>query len=192
MGLRVRMPGAGPIPLKQLLREDFEANGSGWFSPGFHALVVHRCARALEGAPRVARQLLTPIVKIAEVCVRGVYGIELGSAQIGRRLAMPHAHGIVLNSYCVIGDDCMLRHNVTIGQGAHNRAGVPTIGDRVQFGPGAIVMGEVTVGDDVHIGPNAVVISDVPAGHRVLAPLPTLRAPRERHTGTPARSEALG
>lgn len=106
-------------------------------------------------------------------------------ATIGRRLHLPHPHGVVINGRCVIGDDCMIRHNVTLGAGSHTRGGFPTLGDRVQIGPGAVVMGAVTVGDDVLIGPNAVVVQDVPPGSRVLAPAATVRPPKDPQAAEP-------
>ena len=40
--------------------------------------------------------------------------------------------------------------------------GVPQIGCRVYFGPGAKVFGRIRIGDNVAIGANAVVCEDVP------------------------------
>ena len=40
----------------------------------------------------------------------------------------------------------------------------PVLGDGVEVGAGAVVIGKVTIGDGAMIGPNAVVMSDVPAG----------------------------
>lgn len=42
--------------------------------------------------------------------------------------------------------------------------GSPWIGDRVQLGPGARIVGPVRIGNDAAIGPNAVVETDVPDG----------------------------
>jgi serine O-acetyltransferase len=122
--------------------------------------------------------------------VTAAYGIELPlGVQIGRRLALPHPQGVVFGYGSCIGDDCMVRHNVTLGAASHERDGMPTVGDRVQFGPGSIVMGAVEVGDDVRIGPGAVVISDVPAGSRVLAPVATVVPPRT--VSDPVRPDPL-
>jgi serine O-acetyltransferase len=40
--------------------------------------------------------------------------------------------------------------------------GAPRIGDRVQIGAGAKILGRVTIGHDVTVGANAVVVEDVP------------------------------
>jgi serine O-acetyltransferase len=38
------------------------------------------------------------------------------------------------------------------------------IGDNVDIGAGAKLLGRITIGDDVRIGANAVVITDIPSG----------------------------
>lgn len=169
------------VPVRELISEDFRTHRRRIVSPGLHALVVHRLNKAVRESDRASARLARPFVRLARAFVEGVYGIEIPlGAEIGRRLFLPHPHGVVLVAGCVIGDDCMIRHNVTVGAGSDARGGYPTIGDRVQFGPGSIVMGAVTVGDDVLIGPSAVVVDDVPAGSRVLAPAAVVRPPRSR------------
>jgi serine O-acetyltransferase len=159
-------------------------------SPGFHALVVYRLGRFIHSDDRALLRWARPLYRLARAFIAGVYAIELPrEAQIGRRLHLPHPHGVVVSGDAVIGDDCMLRHNVTIGAGSDTRGGYPTIGDRVTFGPGSIVMGAVHVGDDVMIGPGAVVVHDVAAGSRVLAPLATCRPPRAATAGPPSDSD---
>ena len=87
--------------------------------------------------------------------------IDLGTT-IGERLQLPHPNGVVMHSKTVIGDDCMIMQQVTLGQLAEESA--PTIGNRVYIGAGAKVLGPVTIGDGAAIGANAVVLTDVPAG----------------------------
>ena len=81
-----------------------------------------------------------------------------------RRLSIEHHGCIVIHGASVIGDDCLIRHGVTLGNtGYDDPFGAPTIGDRVQIGAGAKIIGRITVGNDAIIGANAVVIRDVPA-----------------------------
>ncbi len=87
--------------------------------------------------------------------------IVLG-ATLGERLALPHPTGVVIHQASVIGADCMIMQQVTIGQLAGPE--VPVLGDRVYVGAGAKVLGGVRIGDDARIGANAVVLIDVPAG----------------------------
>ena len=170
-----------PSPLRQLVREDFETHRRAKLSAGFHALAVYRFGRAIPPGDGWRSRGLRRAHRVAAAFIEAAYGIELPlSAEIGRRLSLPHPQGVVFVAGVRVGDDCMVRHNVTLGAASTERHGVPTVGDRVHFGPGSIVMGSVQVGHDVRIGPGAVVISDVPAGSRVLAPVATIVRPQER------------
>ena len=83
------------------------------------------------------------------------------NAQLGGGLVLLHSNGIVIHPAAIIGPNCMLMQQVTIGAG---EKGAPVIGGRVDIGAGAKVLGAVTIGDQAQIGANAVVLSDVPAG----------------------------
>lgn len=110
-------------------------------------------------------------------------GVELApNLAVGPRLRIHHPQSIVVNDGAVIGADCTLRQNVTIGNITRrdgSTTGAPVIGDGVEFGAGAVVIGDVTIGDHAKIGALALVRTDVPAAHvavgnpaRVLPPRP--------------------
>lgn len=82
-------------------------------------------------------------------------------AKLGRQLKLPHPNGVVVHEEAVVGDNCMIMQQVTIGMIGQGQ--VPRIGNRVYIGAGAKIIGNVTVGDDARIGANAVVTKDVPA-----------------------------
>jgi serine O-acetyltransferase len=173
-----------------LLREDLDRHGRDWTAPGFQALAVYRFGRHARTMPGLAGKLARRAHRLLFVLVRNVYGIELHpETVIGRRMHLGHQHGVVVHPHTVFGDDCVMRHNVTIGVGIAGKRSdeAPTFGDRVKFGPGAVVLGGVTVGDDVRIGPNTLVMSDVPSGAHVLEK-PTrvlqLRKPAPNGNGT--------
>ncbi|MBX9627199.1 MAG: serine acetyltransferase [Gemmataceae bacterium] len=90
------------------------------------------------------------------------------NARLGGGLLLPHPNGVVIHPAAVIGPNCLIFQQVTIGTGP--RPGVPTIGGHVDIGAGAKVLGGVTVGDHARIGANAVVTADVPAGATVATP----------------------
>jgi serine O-acetyltransferase len=92
-------------------------------------------------------------------------GIELHcETQVGRRLLIEHFGGIIISGDTVIGDDVVIRQGVTIGLSHTGQRGAPVIGNRVDIGAGAKILGGISIGDDAVIGANAVVIRDVPAG----------------------------
>lgn len=69
--------------------------------------------------------------------------------------------GVVIHKQAVIGANCHISQNVTIGGGG-GPEGVPTIGENVTIGAGAVVLGGIHIGDNVSIGANAVVLTDIP------------------------------
>ena len=155
------------IGLRALLAEDLRAHGNEFRRPGFRALLVHRLGNArMSVQPRVLRSPLSVLYRMMFRRVRNRYGIELEySTKVGRRVVIDHQNGIVISGYCRIGDDCRIRQNVTMGiRSAADPHGAPTLGDRVDIGAGAVLLGPITIGDDAIIGANAVVLSDVPAG----------------------------
>ncbi len=80
---------------------------------------------------------------------------------------LPHGlYGIIVSHNAVIGSNCTIFHQVTIGEG---KGGAPTIGDNVLIGAGAKIIGNITVGSDSKIGVNAVVVHDVPENSIVTA-----------------------
>jgi serine O-acetyltransferase len=92
-------------------------------------------------------------------------GIHLPrGAKIGGGLRIWHFGCIVLNPDTIIGKNCTLRHGVTIGN-RNSEHDVPVIGDNVDIGVGAVIIGSVVIGNNVSIGSNAVVLCDVPDDH---------------------------
>ena len=75
--------------------------------------------------------------------------------------------GVVIHARTVIGDDCHIDQNVTIG-GTSKKYEVPIIGNHVYIGAGAKVLGPIKIGNNVVIGANSVVVNDVPDNSLVL------------------------
>lgn len=86
-------------------------------------------------------------------------------AKIGKGFCLRDPFLITVNSNAVIGENVTFGRNVTIGkQNRGGYAGSPTIGDRVEAGDNAVIVGRITVGDDVRIAADTYVNRDVPAG----------------------------
>lgn len=115
---------------------------------------------------RLASKYKNPILKYLLFRKMVKYGIEIhAGTKIGKGFYIGHWGGIVINPKAVIGENCNISQGVTIGIiNSGEKAGVPTIGDRVYIGPGAKIIGNIKIGNDVAIGANAVVVSDVPDG----------------------------
>lgn len=149
------------------LKEDWIAHERDWTKPGFRAVAVHRFGvwrMSLE--PKILRGPFSMLYRALYRKVRNSYGIELPyTVQLGRRVIIEHQSGIVIHGYCAIGDDCIIRQGVTMGNRYLDKPlDAPKLGMRVNVGAGAKIFGNVTIGDDVNIGANAVVLSDIPAG----------------------------
>lgn len=145
--------------------EDLKAQREGLLGLGFWALLVYRFGHArFVIRNKLLRAPWTFIYIILSKLVEILCGITIGStAKIGRRLSIEHHGCIVIHGDAVIGDDCLIRHGVTLGNtGYDDPYGAPRIGDRVQIGAGAKILGRVVIGSDVIIGANAVVVHDVP------------------------------
>lgn len=106
--------------------------------------------------------LLRPFYIVGKRFVEIYSGISLSTqARIGRGLYINHFGSIFIGA-SVIGENCNLSHEVTIGvAGRGDKRGLPVVGDRVYFGAGAKIVGLVTIGNDVAIGANAVVTHDL-------------------------------
>ena len=77
-----------------------------------------------------------------------------------------HGLGTVIHQRTVIGKNCTVFQNVTVGikNSMKDEKGVPVIGDNVTIGAGSVLLGNIYIGDNAVIGANAVVLKDIPAG----------------------------
>ena len=132
-------------------------------SLGFRYTVWIRWCAVVHGNP-FTRILLFPFAWLINRHQQIRFGIGISyKNQIGPGLYIGHQGGIVINEQVVIGKNCNLSQQVTIGVSRRGeRAGVPTIGDNVYIGPGAKIFGQIQVGNDAAIGANCVVTRDVP------------------------------
>ena len=107
--------------------------------PGLHAVWRHQREHRLwvKGHRGLARWLAQR--------TRNRTGVEIHpGAQIGRRLFIDHAMGVIIGETAIVGDDCTIYQGVTLG-GTGNETGKrhPTIGNHVMIGTGAAVLGNM-------------------------------------------------
>lgn len=138
-----------------------EAPRSFW-DPGRKLLKAIRAYQAIDAAGTFAglrRRLIVLRHRFWSI----VSGADIPlTSKIGGGLLIPHPNGIVVFPDALIGPNCLLMQQTTIG--VRDETGCPTLGGHVDVGAGAKILGPVTIGDHARIGANAVVLDDVPAG----------------------------
>ena len=129
------------------------------------AVAVYRFGRRVDGRkPGWIRWLLTRFYWLAFRIVETLTGISIPkSVDIGPGLRIFHFGNIFIHPDVKMGAGCTLRQGVTVGN-RREGGSVPVVGDGVEFGAYAQVLGGVRVGDGARIGAMSVVLADVPPG----------------------------
>jgi serine O-acetyltransferase len=161
------------------IRHDLKAHGGNWGAQGFWALVIYRFGRwRYRVRPALLRKFFSLLYKIAFKFVQIITGIELPcEAEIGRNFVIDHFGGIIVSGYAKFGDNCRIRNGVVVGLRRIEEPMAPIIGNNVDIGAGAKVLGPISVGNNVAIGANAVVIRDIP-DNCIAAGVPAVIKPR--------------
>lgn len=113
------------------------------------------------------RGLLSSLVRKTLILRHRFWTVVTGAdipinCQIGGGLVILHPNGIVIHPEAVIGVNCLIFQQVTVGTAGDR--GLPVIEGHVDIGAGAKILGAVRIGAHARIGANAVVLSDVPRG----------------------------
>lgn len=147
------------------IREDWNTYEHDISAPGFWVMVVYRFGRwRYKIHPRFLRIPFSFLYKFLKIIMQILTGIEFPcEIKIGKRFKIEHFSGIIVSGDASFGDDVVIRNGVTIGLKNTHQRGSPQIGNRVDIGTGAKILGKISIGDDVIIGANAVVIKDVPS-----------------------------
>ncbi len=111
--------------------------------PGTWVVLTYRLGRALRRLPRLLRLPARCAHKPFELLVGTLARVALPpSAEVGGGLRVGRVGGIRVAADAYIGRDCDLAEDVTIAASG----GAPWIGDRVQIGPGARLIGPIRSG----------------------------------------------
>ncbi len=188
--------------LVESIRTEYRFYRKDWTKPGFRAIATHRFGEWTLAFPRrtfgekFVGKILDRIYLAAHRYVRNQHGIELPRrTRVGKAVTFAHQGGIVIHPHAVIGDRCLIHQNVTIGNAGRGvtRDQGPVIGNDVELGVGAVVLGKVSVGDGARIGANVVVYIDVPPNATLVSTSPRLVvAPSARAAAEAARAEKVG
>jgi serine O-acetyltransferase len=137
------------------------------FYKGYQSLQLYRVAHRfwLDG-----RKLLASYIQSR---VSQLYGVDIHpAAQIGNRVMIDHATGLVVGETAVIEDNVSILHGVTLGgTGKETGKRHPTIRKNSLLGAGSTILGNIEVGEGAVIGAGSVVLSSIPP-HTVAAGVP--------------------
>ena len=174
------------------IRADLRAYAGDWGAQGFWVMLVYRFGRWRYGVrPAPLRKLLSFLYKVLFKFVQIITGIELPcEVPVGRNFVIDHFGGIIISGYAQFGDDCRIRNGVVVGLKNVNEPIAPVIGNNVDIGTGAKILGNIRIGNNVVIGANAVVLTDVPDNCVAVGVPAIIKArlieagnARERHVG---------
>jgi serine O-acetyltransferase len=132
--------------------------------PGLWAVWIHRVSHCLWGAKlRLPARVLSQIGRFYT-------GVDIHpGAQLGRRLFIDHATGVVIGETAIVGNDVTMYQGVTLGgTGKEHGKRHPTLCDGVFVGNNANVLGNITIGENSRVGAGSVVLADVPPNSTVV------------------------
>ncbi len=176
------------------IRADLRAHGGRWSEQGFWVMVIYRFGRWRYGVrPVLLRKVFSMAYKVMHKLVQILTGVDLPcEAVVGRNFVIDHFGGIIVSGYARFGDNCRIRDGVTIGLKRVEEPCAPTLGDNVDIGSGAKLLGRITIGDNVRIGANAVVLTDVPSNSVAIGVPAVVRPRRDPGTTTSVPAASTG
>lgn len=129
------------------------------------AVWVYRFGRRVDRrSAGLCRRVLTGLYWLLFRGVETAVGISLPKeARIGPGLRIWHFGGIFVHPGTTMGRNCTLRQGVTLGNRVEGGP-APILGDDVEVGAYAQILGDVHIGHGARIGAMAVVLADVPDG----------------------------
>jgi serine O-acetyltransferase len=167
------------------IRDDLRAYDNRWSSQGFWVMVVYRFGRWRYGIrPAIARKFCSLIYHVLFKAVQVLTGTELPCETIvGRNFIIDHFGGIIISGFARFGDNCRIRNGVVVGVRRVGDRSAPVIGNNVDIGAGAKLLGPIWIGDNVFIGANSVVLCDVPSDSTAVGIPAVVKRRSERGTG---------
>ena len=132
--------------------------------PGVHSVWLHRIAHWFW-----KRRFLF-VGRFISHLNRFLTGVEIHpGARLGPGLFIDHGMGVVVGETAEIGDNCHLYQGVTLGGTSTRREKRhPTLGNNVEVGAGAKLIGAITIGENAQVGAGSVVVTNVPPNATVV------------------------
>lgn len=134
---------------------------------GLHCVAVYRFgqwARDLKRRWPISGRPVFWAHRIMNYLMRLIHHVDIDDADIQPGFYIGHV-GTIFVGPSRVGRNFSLHHNVTVGIGhARTAEGVPTIGDNVWIGAGAIVAGAISIGHNATIANGCMLTRNVPDG----------------------------
>jgi len=127
------------------------------YAKGYHAIQTHRIAHHLwkRGHPLIALALQSWSSEVFAVDIHP-------AARIGKGILLDHGTGVVIGETAVVGDNCSLLQNITLGgTGKDMGDRHPKIGNNVLIGANATVLGNIKIGNGSQIAAGSLVLKSV-------------------------------
>ena len=88
-------------------------------------------------------------------------GFIISAGCFAEGLQLEHFGSVIVNPKSRIGKNCKIHGNCCIGSNGSYPDDSPVIGDNVDIGQGAQILGGIRIADNVRIGAGSVVVKDV-------------------------------
>ena len=88
-------------------------------------------------------------------------GFIISAGCFGEGLKLEHYGSVIVNPKSRIGRNCIIHGNCCIGSNGGYPDDSPVIGDNVDIGQNAQILGGIRIADNVKIGAGAVVVKDI-------------------------------
>lgn len=96
---------------------------------------------------------------------KNILGQKLGfiiyPENFGPGLRIWHYGSIIMNPNARVGRNCQIHGNCCVGNSGGDSQKSPVVGDNVNIGQGAQILGDIIVADNVRIGAGAVVVKSI-------------------------------
>ncbi|MEI7817304.1 MAG: hypothetical protein WCI45_08935, partial [Desulfuromonadales bacterium] len=169
------------------IKRDYRTHFYDWGRQGFWVMLVYRLGRwRYTINSKLLRMPFSMSYKFLFKVVQILAGVEMPcEVPVGKNFRIDHFGDIIVSGFAKFGDDCIIRNGVTVGLKRVDDPCAPQLGNNVNIGTGAKVLGRIVVGNNVDIGANTVRMVDVPDDH-IAEGIPAKLIPKKK----PAALEA--
>lgn len=163
------------------IKRDYRTHFYDWGRQGYWVMLVYRLGRwRYTIGSKLIRIPFSLMYKFLYKVVQILTGIEMPcEVPVGKNFRIDHFGDIIVSGFARFGDNCIIRNGVTVGLKRVDDPCAPQLGNNVNIGTGAKVLGRITVGNNVDIGANTVLMVDVPDDH-IAAGIPAKLIPKKK------------